>query len=90
MTAVRGPALHRGDCIGIAAPATHDEGLDISAAVTRLERAGYRVKMTPTVTGNYGFFSGTVDAEEGEKLAAPHMKRKIAYGLYAAEAFIQM
>lgn len=34
--------------------------------------------------------SGSVDAEKGEKLAAPHMKRKIAYGLYAAEAFIQM
>ena len=37
-----------------------------------------------------GGLSGSVDAEKGEKLAAPHMKRKIAYGLYAAEAFIQM
>ena len=34
--------------------------------------------------------SGAVDAKECKKLAAPHMKRKIAYGLYAAEAFIQM
>lgn len=59
MTAVRGPALHRGDCIGIAAPATHDEGQDISAAVDRLEQAGYRVKLMPTVTGSYGFFAGT-------------------------------
>ena len=69
VTAVRGPALHRGDCIGIAAPATHDEGQDISAAVTRLERAGYRVKMTPTVTGNYGFFSGT-DEERARDINA--------------------
>lgn len=68
-TALRGPALRRGDCIGIAAPATHDEGQDISAAVARLERAGYRVKMMPTVTGNYGFFSGT-DAERARDINA--------------------
>lgn len=68
-TALRGPALRRGDCIGIAAPATHDEGQDISAAVARLERAGYRVKMTPTVTGNYGFFSGT-DADRARDINA--------------------
>lgn len=69
MTAVRGPALHRGDCIGIAAPATHDEGQDISAAVDRLEQAGYRVKLMPTVTGSYGFFAGT-DEERARDVKA--------------------
>nr|WP_292278853.1 LD-carboxypeptidase [Megasphaera sp.] len=46
----------------MAAPATHDEGQDISRAVARLTQAGYRVKMMPTVSGAYGYFSGTDDA----------------------------
>lgn len=46
----------------MAAPATHSEGLDISRAVARLEQAGYRVKMMPTASGAYGYFSGTDEA----------------------------
>lgn len=54
--------MKKGDTIGIAAPATHAEGQDITAAVQDLKDHGYKVKLTPTATGTYGFFSGTDEA----------------------------
>ena len=64
--------LKTGDYIGIAAPATHDEGQDISKAVARLKQAGYRVKVMPTTSGSYGFFSGTDEARANDVNALFH------------------
>lgn len=55
----KGIALHSGDTIGIAAPASPDEGLDISSAVQVLHGLGYKTVMAPNTKERDGFFAGT-------------------------------
>lgn len=62
-----GKALHRGDCIGITGTATAAEDIDIPALKQRLGEEGFSVKVMPTVTKRYGYFSGT-DAERAGDL----------------------
>lgn len=62
-----GKALHRGDCIGITGTATAAEDIDIPALKQRLGKEGFSVKVMPTVTKRYGYFSGT-DAERAGDL----------------------
>ena len=62
-----GKALHRGDCIGIPGTAPAAEDIDIPALKQRLGEEGFSVKVMPTVTKRYGYFSGT-DAERAGDL----------------------
>lgn len=59
---VRKPnALKAGDCIGIVAPASGIEDMDISSAVNKLMSWGYRVKFSPNLFKQAGYLAGTDD-----------------------------
>ena len=56
-------ALRRGDTIAVVAPASPGENAAGTAAATReLERLGYRVRLMPATSSQYGFFAGTDEA----------------------------
>jgi muramoyltetrapeptide carboxypeptidase len=55
----KGTALQPGDTIGIAAPASPDDGLDAASAVHVLQAMGYKTVMAPNVRERDGFFAGT-------------------------------
>lgn len=52
-------ALKAGDCIGIVAPASGIEDMDITAAVNKLTSWGYKVKFSPNLFKQAGYLAGT-------------------------------
>ena len=52
-------ALSPGDCIGILGPASTAENTDFSRAVAWLHKLGYRTKLAPSATAEWGYFAGT-------------------------------
>ncbi len=57
--ALKGTALKAGDCIGIVAPGSGIEDMDISAAVRKLQSWGYRVKLAPNLYAQSGYLAGS-------------------------------
>lgn len=55
----RGPALKKGDCIGVLAPASWESRSQWESAIQLLHERGYRVKLAPSCTASYGFYAGT-------------------------------
>ena len=58
-TVVKGSALKPGDCIGIVAPASGMDGMDISLAVQKLQSWGYKVKLAPNLYSQSGYLAGS-------------------------------
>ena len=52
-------ALSQGDCIGILGPASNAADTDFSKAVAWLHKLGYRTKLAPSATAEWGYFAGT-------------------------------
>ena len=52
-------ALRPGDTIGIVAPGTHGGMTDYNQAIHFLEEMGYKVKLAPSVTDDYGYLAGS-------------------------------
>lgn len=52
-------ALRPGDTIGIVAPGTHGGMTDYNQAIHFLEEMGYKVKLAPSVTADYGYLAGS-------------------------------
>lgn len=59
--------LKEGDTIGILAPAAHGGMTDYNRSIELLESLGYRVKLAPSVTDDYGFLAGS-DEERAKDL----------------------
>ena len=55
----KGPALQPGATIGIVAPATHSEGIDLAPGIQALQHLGYRVQLAPHALAQTGYFAGT-------------------------------
>lgn len=60
-------ALHEGDTIGVLAPAAHGGMTDYNRSIELLEELGYKVKLAPSVTDDYGFLAGS-DEERAKDL----------------------
>lgn len=56
---LKGNALKAGDCIGIAAPASGIEDMNITAAIVKLESWGYQVKLAPNLMAQSGYLAGS-------------------------------
>lgn len=59
--------LKEGDTIGILAPAAHGGMTDYNRSIELLESLGYKVKLAPSVTDDYGFLAGS-DEERAKDL----------------------
>lgn len=59
--------LKEGDTIGVLAPAAHGGMTDYNRSIELLESLGYRVKLAPSVTDDYGFLAGS-DEERAKDL----------------------
>lgn len=57
--------LHPGDTIGVLAPASNGGMTDYNPSIRLLESMGYKVKLAPSVTNDFGFLAG--DDEERAK-----------------------
>lgn len=57
----KGAALRPGDVIGIAAPASPDDGNELAGALQLLHSLGYKTVLAPNWREHYGFFAGTDD-----------------------------
>ncbi len=57
--------LHPGDTIGVLAPASNGGMTDYNPSIRLLESLGYKVKLAPSVTNDFGFLAG--DDEERAK-----------------------
>lgn len=55
---LKGAVLKQGDCIGIAAPASGMDGMDISAAINKLQSWGFKVKLAPHLYQQAGYLAG--------------------------------
>lgn len=64
---LKGTALKSGDCIGIVAPASGMDGMDISMAINKLQSWGYRVKLSPNLYQQAGYLAGE-DAQRASDL----------------------
>ena len=65
----KGNTLKQGDCIGIVAPASGMDGMDISPAVHKLQSWGYKVKLAPNLYNQSGYLAGS-DKERAADLNA--------------------
>ena len=61
MQVIKPNALNKGDYIGIVAPASGIEDMDISDAVQKLTNWGYKVKFSPNLFKQAGYLAGTDD-----------------------------
>ena len=61
-------ALRPGDTIGIVAPGTHGGMTDYNQAIHFLEEMGYKVKLAPSVTADYGYLAGSDEGGNREAL----------------------
>lgn len=68
-TVLKGNVLKSGDCIGIVAPASGMDGMDISMAISKLQSWGYKVKLAPHLYKQSGYLAGS-DVERAEDLNA--------------------
>lgn len=59
--------LKEGDTIGILAPAAHGGMTDYNRSIELLESLGYKVKLAPSVTDDYGYLAGS-DEERAKDL----------------------
>lgn len=60
-------ALHPGDTIGVLAPAAHGGMTDYTQSLSLLEELGYRIRLAPSATADYGFLAGN-DEERAKDL----------------------
>lgn len=51
--------LKEGDTIGVLAPAAHGGMTDYNRSIELLEALGYKVKLAPSVTDDYGYLAGS-------------------------------
>ena len=58
-TVLKSSVLKPGDCIGIVAPASGMDGMDISLAVQKLQSWGYKVKLAPNLYSQSGYLAGS-------------------------------
>jgi len=63
---VRPPALHEGDCIGLAAPASSFKEEELHRGVKVLQALGFRVHYTPRVFEQYRYLAGSDAARAAE------------------------
>ncbi len=66
---LKGVSLSEGDYIGIVAPASGIEDMDITAAVEKLKSWGYKVKFAPNLYAQSGYLAGS-DKERADDLNA--------------------
>ena len=68
MKIITPPALHKGDTIGIIAPASPPSSIEkITKGAEYFERLGYRIRMGKNVEKIYGYLAGT-DAERADDI----------------------
>lgn len=56
---LKGNALKQGDCIGIVAPASGIEDMNIADAISKLQNWGYKVKLSPNLYQQSGYLAGS-------------------------------
>lgn len=56
---LKGNALKQGDCIGIVAPASGIEDMNIADAINKLQNWGYKVKLSPNLYQQSGYLAGS-------------------------------
>jgi muramoyltetrapeptide carboxypeptidase len=63
---LRPPALHHGDCIGLAAPAGAFDQQELGAGIAVLQALGFRVHYTPRVFERHRYLAGVDTARAAE------------------------
>jgi muramoyltetrapeptide carboxypeptidase len=56
---LKGNALKQGDCIGIVAPASGIEDMNIADAINKLQNWGYKVKLSSNLYQQSGYLAGS-------------------------------